>query len=168
MESDFTESFQPSRSEKFSFLISPAAINLLHYLRNFSRLKGNALIREILMIIFVTCSTLGSQLLVKRAVTQIAARDTVPQGAQWLIAACLSPEVLAAVAIQGIGFIVWVVVVSRVKLGLAFAISGSFFYVLIALASWMFYGERLGPLQWIGLILVSGGVLLMTLPGKLA
>lgn len=124
--------------------------------------------REILMIVFVTCSTLGSQLLVKRAVTQIALRDPVPTGVQWLLAACLSPGVITAVAIQGIGFIVWVVVVSRIKLGLAFAISGSFFYVLIAAASWLLYGERLGPLQWLGLVLVSTGVLLMTLNGKAA
>ncbi|MCD9031670.1 hypothetical protein LDO32_08020 [Luteimonas sp. Y-2-2-4F] len=124
------------------------------------------MIREILMIVFVTCSTLGSQLLVKRAVTQIAQRDPVPQGLQWLIAACLSPEVIAAVAIQGIGFITWVVVVSRVKLGVAFAISGSFFYILIALSSWLLYGERLAPLQWAGLVLVSSGVLMMTLTGK--
>lgn len=122
--------------------------------------------REILMIVFVTCSTLGSQLLVKRAVSQIALRDPAPTGLNWLLAACFSHEVIAAVLIQGIGFIVWVVVVSRVKLGLAFAISGSFFYLLIAAASWFFYGERLGPLQWLGLALVSSGVLLMTLPGK--
>ncbi len=122
--------------------------------------------REILMIVFVTCSTLGSQLLVKRAVTEIASRDVVPTGIQWLLAACLSPGVIAAVAIQGVGFLVWVVVVSRIKLGLAFAISGSFFYILIAAASWILYGERLGPLQWLGLVLVSSGVLLMTLTGK--
>lgn len=124
------------------------------------------MIREILMIVFVTCSTLGSQLLVKRAVTQIALRDPVPTGLQWLVAACLSPGVIAAVAIQGLGFIVWVVVVSRVKLGLAFAISGSFFYILIAAASWLLYGERLVATQWLGLVLVSSGVLLMTLTGK--
>lgn len=126
------------------------------------------MIREILMIVFVTCTTLGSQLLVKRAVTQIAARDPVPQGFKWLLAAGLSPEVIAAVAIQGIGFIVWVVVVSRVKLGLAFAISGSFFYILIALASWGLYGERLAPLQWLGLAMISGGVLMMTMTGKVS
>ena len=124
--------------------------------------------REILMIIFVTCSTLTSQLLVKRAVTQIASREPVPSGLQWLVAACLSPEVITAVAIQGVGFVVWVVVVSRIKLGLAFAISGSFFYILIALASWLLYGERLAPLQWLGLVLVSSGVLLMSLFGKAA
>lgn len=124
------------------------------------------MIREILMILFVTCSTLGSQLLVKRAVTQIAQREPVPQGLQWLIAACFSPEVIAAVAIQGVGFIVWVVVVSRIKLGLAFAVSGSFFYILIALSSWLLYGEKLAPLQWLGLLMVSSGVLLMSLYGR--
>lgn len=126
------------------------------------------MIREILMIVFVTCSTLGSQLLVKRAVTLIAQRDPVPQGFQWLIAACLSPEIIAAIAIQGVGFLTWVVVVSRVKLGVAFAISGSFFYLLIALSSWWLYGERLASLQWIGLMLVSAGVLMMTLTGKVS
>lgn len=120
------------------------------------------------MIVFVTCSTLGSQLLVKRTVTMIALRDPVPTGLQWLVAACLSPGVIAAVAIQGVGFIVWVVIVSRIKLGVAFAISGSFFYILIAAASCLLYGERLGPLQWLGLTLVSCGVLLMTVTGKAA
>ena len=120
------------------------------------------------MIAFVTLSTLGSQLLIKRAVGQIAMRDPVPQGLQWLIAACLSPSVIIAVLIQGVGFIVWVVVVSRVKLGVAFAISGALFYILMAAASWFLYGERLVPLQWFGLLLVSSGVLLMTVFSKAA
>lgn len=124
------------------------------------------MIREFLMILFVTCSTLGSQLLVKHAVEQIAARDPVPTGLPWLVTAMLSPSVIAAVCIQGIGFMVWVVVVSRIKLGMAFAISGSFFYLLIALASWYFYDERLTPMQWFGIALVSCGVLLLTQAGK--
>lgn len=124
------------------------------------------MIREVLMIIFVTCCTLGSQLLVKRAVTLIALRDDVPTGFQWLVAACLSPHVIAAVAIQGVGFITWVVIVSRMKLGLAFAISGSFLYILIAASGWFLYGERLAPSQWTGLALVSSGVLLLMLGGK--
>jgi len=122
--------------------------------------------REIAMIVFVTCCTLGSQLMVKRGVTLLALRDPAPTGFQWLLAACLSPHVIAAVAIQGVGFIVWVVVVSRIKLGLAFAVSGSFFYILIALSSWLLYGEKLAPLQWLGLVMVSSGVLLMSLYGR--
>ena len=118
---------------------------------------------EILMIVFVTCTTLGGQLMVKHAVTQIATREPALAGWHWLLAAMLSPGVLAAVVLQGIGFAIWVVVVSRVKLGVAFAISGSFFYVLLALLSWWLYGEKLAVGQWMGIVLISTGVLMVSL-----
>ena len=122
--------------------------------------------RELLMIVFVTCCTLGSQLLVKYSVNRIANREPIPSGMDWLIVAMTSPGVIGAILIQGIGFTVWVVVVSRMKLGVAFAISGSFFYVLVALASWYLYGERLAPLQWMGIVLVSVGVLMISMLGR--
>ena len=121
------------------------------------------MIPEILMIVFVTCTTLSGQLLVKHAVTQIAARESALAGWQWLLAAMMSPGVLAAVVLQGIGFAVWVVVVSRVKLGVAFAISGSFFYVMLALLGWWLYGEKLAAGQWMGIVLISAGVLMVSL-----
>ena len=124
------------------------------------------MIREILMILFVTCSTLGSQLLIKHAVTQLATRTPSLAGMHWLLAALLSPAVIAAIAIQGIGFIVWVVVVSRVKLGVAFAISGGLFYILMAVVTWLLYGERLSFGQWAGLALISCGVLMVSLLGQ--
>jgi len=124
------------------------------------------MIREILMILFVTCATLGSQLLIKRAVAQLAARTPAPTGVDWLMAALLSPSVIAAIAVQGIGFIVWVVVVSRVKLGVAFAISGGSFYLLMAAATWLLYGERLNPWQWGGIALISVGVMMVSLLGQ--
>ena len=124
------------------------------------------MIREILMILFVTCSTLGSQLLIKHAVVQLAQRTPELSGMPWLAAAILSPAVIAAIAVQGIGFLVWVVVVSRVKLGVAFAISGGSFYILMALVTWMLYGERLSIGQWAGLALISTGVLMVSLLGQ--
>jgi len=126
------------------------------------------MIREILLILFVTCSTLGSQLLIKRAVAQIAARGLETGRPEWFLAIATSWPVIVAVAIQGLGFVVWIMVVSRVKLGVAFGISGAFFYVLMAAASWYFYGEKLIPLQWIALALISSGVLLMALAGRAA
>ena len=77
------------------------------------------------------------------------------------MAAVLSPSIIAAVVIQGVGFLVWVVVVSRMKLGVAFAISGAFFYLFIAVASWLIYDEKLSFLQWGGLAMISVGVVLM-------
>jgi len=124
------------------------------------------MIREILMIIFVTLSTLVSQLLVKNGVSVIGARDPDLKGGRWLVAALLSPSIIGAIAIQGVGFLVWVVVVSRMKLGVAFAISGAFFYLFIALSSWMIYGEKLSAMQWTGLAMISSGVLMMIVDSR--
>jgi multidrug transporter EmrE-like cation transporter len=127
---------------------------------------GSGMARDLAMIVFVTCSTLGSQLLIKRAVLEVGARLPPLRGADWLAAALTAPLVWLAVAIQGVGFVVWMVVVSRVKLGVAFATSGAFFYILLALVSWLLYGEKLAVGQWLGILLISAGVLVMTLLGR--
>ena len=126
------------------------------------------MVRDLLMILFVTCSTLGSQLLIKGAVVAIGARAPAPAGLDWLMAVLVSPKVWAAVVVQGVGFLVWVGVVSRVKLGVAFAASGALFYILLAVVSWHLYGERLAPLQWAGIVLVSAGVLMISAAGQSA
>ena len=123
------------------------------------------MLRDLLMILFVTCSTLGSQLLIKSAVVRIAALDPAPVGLHWLSAVVASPKIWIAVAVQGVGFLVWIAVVSRVKLGPAFATSGAFFYVLLAMVSCWLYGERLPPLQWVGVVMVTIGVVLISLSG---
>ncbi|HEY1036498.1 MAG TPA: hypothetical protein VGE09_16100 [Pseudoxanthomonas sp.] len=123
-------------------------------------------LREVLMILFVTCSTLGSQLLIKHAVARLGTHDPVLRGLDWIVAAMTSPTVLLAIAVQAVGFVVWVVVVSRVKLGVAFALSGAFFYILMAAATWLLYGERLTMGQWAGIALISAGVLMVSLLGQ--
>jgi len=124
------------------------------------------MLRDVLMILFVTCSTLGSQLLIKHAVSRLGQRDPAPHGLDWMVAALTSPPVLAAIAVQAMGFAVWVVVVSRVKLGVAFAISGAFFYILMAAVTWLLYGERLTLGQWAGIALISTGVLMVSMLGQ--
>lgn len=117
---------------------------------------------EYLIIVLVTCMTLGSQLLLKKAIIAIGPLMQSDKIA-FLFAAFTSPYILLAIAMQGFGFVLWVFVLSRIKLGVAFGLSGSFFYLLIALSSWYLYGERLSMQQWVGLFLISTGVLLMTL-----
>lgn len=126
------------------------------------------MIRDITMILAFTCSTLASQLLIKGAVVRIAARNPVPTGIEWLLAVVASPKLWAAVLVQGLGLLLWLVVVSRVKLGPAVAMAGGFFYVLLAAVSWWLYGERLAPLQWVGIVLVSAGVLMISMLGQQA
>ncbi|MDP3445040.1 MAG: EamA family transporter, partial [Ignavibacteria bacterium] len=70
---------------------------------------------------------------------------------------------ISAILMQGIGFLAWMVVLTKMKLGVAFAFSGALFYILIAISSYYLYGENLSLQQWIGLILISIGVVLMNL-----
>jgi drug/metabolite transporter (DMT)-like permease len=48
--------------------------------------------------------------------------------------------------------------VSREKLGVATAGVGGGFYILMTLSAWLIYGETLSPLQCIGIVLVTLGV----------
>jgi multidrug transporter EmrE-like cation transporter len=48
--------------------------------------------------------------------------------------------------------------IARMKLGLASASVGAGFYVCMALAAWGVYGESLSRLQWLGLGLITLGV----------
>lgn len=114
-----------------------------------------------LLVLVTTLCTIGGQLILKRAMVTL--RPLQAQGnLDFLFGAALSPLVWMALALQVLGYVAWMFVISREKLSVAFALSGSTFYLLMAAASWLFYGERLVPLQWLGLALISLGVVLVT------
>ena len=69
-----------------------------------------------------------------------------------------SPYVVGAVILQGIIALVWIYILSRTQLVYLFTMSGAFFYILLALASWIVLGERLSPIQWLGIFMISLGV----------
>lgn len=114
-----------------------------------------------LLILVTTLCTIIGQLILKRAVTQL--KPLLDAGPiDFLIGAATSPLVIGALSLQVLGYVVWLFVLSKEKLSIAFALSGSSFYLLMALASWYFFGERLSPAQWLGLLLISFGVVLLT------
>lgn len=121
-----------------------------------------------LLILLATMCTLGGQLILKPAITGLKA--LLQAGPiEFLLGAATSPMVIAALALQVLGYVAWLFVLSKEKLSIAFALSGAFFYILMALASWLLYGERLSTSQWLGLVMISIGVTLVTaafrLPG---
>ncbi|MCP4349062.1 MAG: hypothetical protein GY795_26580 [Desulfobacterales bacterium] len=118
--------------------------------------------KSILMILFVSTNTIISQLVLKKGLIDINAKASEHLFA-FILKAVTSPFVIMGIALQAIGYIVWMLVISKVKLGIAFAISGSFFYILLALSSWMFFGEKLTSLQWVGIFIMTIGVIFMTL-----
>ena len=69
-----------------------------------------------------------------------------------------SPYVMGAFVLQGTIALFWVYVLSRIQLVYLFTMSGAFFYILLALASWIVLGERLSLIQWLGVFMISFGV----------
>jgi undecaprenyl phosphate-alpha-L-ara4N flippase subunit ArnE len=114
-----------------------------------------------LLVLVTTLCTIAGQLILKRAVTGLKPL-LVAGPIDFLIGAATSPLVIGALSLQVLGYVVWLFVLSKEKLSIAFALSGSSFYLLMAFASWYFFGERLSLAQWLGLVLISCGVILVT------
>lgn len=114
-----------------------------------------------LLILVVTLNSVGSQLLLKRAVSEIGTPQSLAGLAGFFSAAALSPAVYASLVLQVIGYAIWMVVISQHKLGVAVAMLGSGFYVLMALLAWGLFGEELSAVQWAGILLITAGVTCM-------
>ena len=69
--------------------------------------------------------------------------------------------ILVGLACYVISVGVWIVGLSRVEVSLAYPML-SLGYVVNALAAWWLFGEALGPMRWAGMVLILGGVLLMS------
>jgi multidrug transporter EmrE-like cation transporter len=117
----------------------------------------------ILQILLASLATLASQLLLKKGVSEVAALGSLSIGWHFLGKALLSPYVILAIVLQMAGYSLWILIISQVKLGYAFAISGGFFYILLAGAGWLFFDEVLTTIQWIGVILITAGVICMNI-----
>jgi drug/metabolite transporter (DMT)-like permease len=112
---------------------------------------------RILFVLF-TINAVISQLLLRRAAHQLGAPAGLSGLPRFIGSAALSPWIHASIALQVIGYVMWILIVSRAKLGVATAGVGAGFYVLMALSAWLVYGETLSTVQWIGILLVTIGV----------
>ncbi len=83
---------------------------------------------------------------------------------QFIVQAVKSPWLILSVCLQIAGYLMWFLVVTREKLGIAVAFSGASFYVLMAISAWYFYGETLTVLQCAGIGLIIIGVICISLP----
>jgi drug/metabolite transporter (DMT)-like permease len=117
---------------------------------------------KFLIVAFSITTALG-QLLLKRGVSTLGGLGPLATLPRFVLNAAKSPWICSAVAVQGIAYLLWMVVVSRVKLGVATASAGAVFYLLVALSAWAFFGESLSPAQWLGILLITIGVTCVSL-----
>ncbi len=123
------------------------------------------IIRTLPIIFLVSFCTIVSQLILKKGIMDITSRFSgiIYAPSLLLIQAARSPFVWVSLFLQAISFCIWIIVISKYKLGFAFGISGAFFYLLLPFFSWMVFGERLSLFQWIGLVFITSGIFFMTI-----
>ena len=115
------------------------------------------------LIVMVTINTVISHMLLKRAIMDIGGYATFVGLPKFILAAAYSPWVYGSLVLQVVGYVVWMIVISHEKLGVAAASVGASYYLLISLAAWAVYGETLAGLQWVGIALITAGVVCVSL-----
>lgn len=118
-----------------------------------------------LLALLVALNTIGSNLLIKRAVSEIGSPASLGGMLKFAQSAAASPWIWASLSLQVLGYLVWMVVVSREKLGVAAAWVGAAYYLLTAVMAWLVFGERISVAQWLGILLITIGVVLVSFRG---
>src|ERR1700679_1420348 len=113
------------------------------------------------LIAAVTVNAVLGQLLIKRAIATLGGRSALANFPKFALEAAVSPLIYASLVIQVLGYFLWMVLISREKLGVASASVGerrrasasvgAGFYILMPLCAWAVYGESLTALQWFGI-----------------
>jgi drug/metabolite transporter (DMT)-like permease len=116
-----------------------------------------------LLIVAVTINAVLGQLLLRRALTTLGGRSALATMPKFILDALASPWMYASLAIQGVGYFLWMVLISREKMGVASASVGAGFYILMPICAWAVYGESLTNLQWFGIGLITIGVTCVSL-----
>ncbi len=115
------------------------------------------------LIVLVTVNTVTSHMLLKRAIIDIGSLTSLSGLPNFILAAAASHWVWGSLVLQILGYVGWMVVISHEKLGVATASVGASYYILTAGAAWLVYGETLGTIQWLGILLITVGVICVSL-----
>jgi drug/metabolite transporter (DMT)-like permease len=115
------------------------------------------------LIVVVTLNAVLSQLVLRYALKPIGRLEGLSDVPRFIAGVVSAPWVYASLALQVLGYVLWMILISREQLGVATASVGAGFYLLMALSAWMIYGEALTPVQWFGIVFVTFGVVCISL-----
>jgi drug/metabolite transporter (DMT)-like permease len=117
------------------------------------------------LYIAFTVNSVISQLVLRRGLQDLGSPANLPGVPRFIVDAAQSSWIYASIALQVLSYLMWMLIVSRAKLGIATATVGAGFYTLMALSAWFIYGETLSAWQWTGVALVTLGVVCISLGG---
>jgi undecaprenyl phosphate-alpha-L-ara4N flippase subunit ArnE len=91
---------------------------------------------------------------------QIAQKYAVEQwrtGSPSIVARLITPWFMLALASLGLGLVVWLMVLQRLEVGIAYPML-SLNFVLITLVARFIFREPIDSRHWVGVTLITGGV----------
>jgi uncharacterized membrane protein len=125
-------------------------------------MKINIFFVIFLIILTSTCDTI-SQLFLKSAINALSFNiDGIRKIFGFIIKLALVPRVWFGLIFSCLSLFIWLFVLSRVALNLAFSID-SMHYIFIAFASSLILKEKVELKRWTGTLLIAAGIVLVTL-----
>lgn len=112
------------------------------------------------LLVFSATLLLGftGQTLIKSGLNQAALEGRT--GIDWAVHAYLNLRVISGALTVGLGFLLWVAVLSRLEMSQAMPLLAVSYVPWLLIARWVLH-EPVSPAQWIGVALISAGVFLV-------
>ncbi|WP_042350886.1 EamA family transporter [Bacillus massiliigorillae] len=89
---------------------------------------------------------------------KLALEGKVISGLQDILGLLLNPMFISGIGMYGIGTIIYVLVLSKLPLSVAYPLQ-SIAYVLGMFLAWMVFKENITSYQWIGIVLIVCGAI---------
>lgn len=116
--------------------------------------------KDYILLIFNVFLTVLGQILLKQGVTYVGRIDSFRDLLSKFWQLILNPYVIGGVSIYGFTTFVWLVILSRIKLSIAYPML-SLGYVMAIPFSWLFFKETIPRVRIIGAIIICIGVYLV-------
>lgn len=117
--------------------------------------------KDILLIVFSVMLAALGQMLLKQGMLKVGRISSIASAPSMILTALLNPLVLAGLAVFGISALSWLVVLSRVKLSIAYPMV-SLGYVAVVFFSWFIFEESVKPITIAGCLTIALGVFLIS------
>jgi drug/metabolite transporter (DMT)-like permease len=117
-------------------------------------------LKDFLLLLFNVCLTVIGQLLLKQGMLKVGRVPSLSGAAPKLIQALSNPFVIGGISVYGFTTLIWLIILSRIKLSIAYPMI-SLGYVVSIFFSWLLFNEYVPKTRVIGAIVICIGVYLV-------
>jgi multidrug transporter EmrE-like cation transporter len=119
------------------------------------------MMQSYILLGIATVTTVLSQLLFKQGMIVVGSVNfSFANMAALIMNVIKSPYLLIGLFFYGVSFLLWLLVLSKLKISVVYPIT-SINFVLVLVASYFLFGEKLSIFQYLGILIIITGVLIL-------